>query len=259
MSKAERADYKKYLLLERFLGALSMPTLRDIADTWVDPGLKSIKSKPRLIDALLEDKSLVKNAVAPVRSDGTVLFTLKHAATEDEIDNLLDLLGIDHKSSDALTHKAILESLKLVVTAPLEDVASYRQEAIQWRKGEALKKARGARSKKAAKKRKVVDRQKAKETKAKEAVRTKKIRAAEKARRITEKARQTKIAAREKKIRAAEKEKRSRQEARIAAREKKHEELPERPQKQKKKKEKLEKQDGKQQNEQRPKRKKLAV
>jgi hypothetical protein len=213
MSKAERVTYKRYLLLERFFNALSISTLRDIADTWVDPTLKELRSKEELIEALLNDNDLVKRAVLPPRSDGTVLFTLKHLATEKEVDKLLKLLNISRKSNDTLTHNAILESLKLIVTAPLSGVASYREEAIQWRKGKALEKARGVRSKKAAKKRKVVERQQIKERAQKEAARAKKERAAAKVAKAKAKAREIAQTKRERAAAKAERVRREKQEA----------------------------------------------
>jgi hypothetical protein len=218
MSKAERVTYKRYLLLERFFNALSISTLRDIADTWVDPTLKELRSKEELIEALLNDNDLVKRAVLPPRSDGTVLFTLKHLATEKEVDKLVKLLNISRKSNDTLTHNAILESLKLIVTAPLSGVASYREEAIQWRKGKALEKARGVRSKKAAKKRKVVERQQIKERAQKEAARAKKERAAAKVAKAKAKAREIAQTKRERAAAKAERVRREKQEAKAAKR-----------------------------------------
>jgi hypothetical protein len=218
ISKAERITYKRYLLLERFFNALSIATLRDIADTWVDPTLKTIKSKEVLIKALLDDNDLVKRAVVPARSDGTVLFTLKHLATEKEVDKLLKLLNISRKSNDTLTHNAILESLKLVVTAPLSGVAAYREEAIQWRKGKALEKARGIRSQKAAKKRKVVERQQTKERTQKEATRARKERALAKIADARRKKQEAKAAKRAKREQAVERARREKQEAKAAKR-----------------------------------------
>jgi len=107
-SKSERAYYKKYLILGRFFNVLSITTLRKIADTWVDPTLKKIKSKSEIIDVLLEKKSIIRNATKSVRDDGVILFTLKYLATKTEINKLLKILGISRKTNDTSRDKQFL-------------------------------------------------------------------------------------------------------------------------------------------------------
>ena len=155
LNREERIFTKKHLCLQRFLQTLDLETLQEIADNWINPDLKRVNSKRKLVTYILAEDELVDNAVASLEEEGTILFTLQYLASQDDIERLLNILDLKPKRNSWETNRAILDSLKLITTAEIEEIAPYRASVLQHRKEQALVKARAIRSEKAVAKRKI--------------------------------------------------------------------------------------------------------